>query len=507
MKIAEAPQEGVFVKELEQALLEDRAEIAVHSAKDLPTTPTPGLVLAAFLPRADAHDVLVGGTQARLTALPHGARVGTGSPRRSAQLLAARPDLRIEPIRGNVDTRLRKLRAGEVDALVLAAAGLIRLGHVDEATEVLPLDVMVPAPGQGAIALQVRTDAEVRPLVAAVDDRPTRRAVEAERAVLRGLGGGCQSAIGVHAWSEGLELVVQAAVLAPDGQRTLKANASGPNDATVVADVISGLLAQGANYLLHTAGDDRPLQGLRIMVTRPVEQAGSLVHALQEAGAIPVLCPMIAIETLPVPNGLADRLETYDWIVFTSVNGVERFMEILRAAGSRIPPGVRVAAIGPETAGRLQSYGLAADVVPERYVAEDLADSLPESVVRGKRVLLPRAAGSRTLLQERLAADGASVDVIETYRSITPANLPARLHRHLDRGLDLITFTSSSTVRNFVQALGGPLKSEVEVACIGPVTAEAARRAGLRVDIIADEYTARGLLEAIVRHRRTATLT
>ena len=505
MALTEAPQEGVFVKELEQAVLEERAEIAVHSAKDLPTTPTPGLVLAAFLPRADAHDVLVGaGKEATLAGLPPGARVGTGSPRRRAQLLAARPDLRVEPIRGNVDTRLRKLRAGEFDALVLAAAGLLRLGHLAEKTESLPLDVMVPAPGQGAIALQVRADAQVRPLVAALDDRPARRAVEAERAVLRGLGGGCESAIGVHAWSEGLELVLRAAVLAPDGQRTLKASARGANDATVVADVIGGLLGQGANYLLRAGVDEQPLQGLRIMVTRPVEQAGSLVHALQEAGAIPVLCPMIAIESLPVPDGLADRLETYDWIVFTSVNGVERFMEILRQAGSQIPSGVRVAAIGPETAGRLHGYGIDAEVVPERYVAEDLADRLPAGVVRGKRVLLPRAAGSRTLLQERLQAEGASVDVIETYRSVTPANLAARLRRHLDRGVDLVTFTSSSTVRNFVQALGGPLNSGMEVACIGPVTADAARRAGLRVDIIADEYTARGLLEAIVRHRRTA---
>jgi len=150
LKLSESPREGIFVKELEQALLDGRAELAVHSAKDLPTIETRGLVLGGFLPRADARDVLIGRDRATLRTLPRAARVGTGSPRRAAQIAAVRPDLVPLEIRGNVDTRLQRLSEGVVDALVLAAAGLQRLGRLETAHEVLPFDVMLPAPGQGA---------------------------------------------------------------------------------------------------------------------------------------------------------------------------------------------------------------------------------------------------------------------------------------------------------------------------------------------------------------------
>src|SRR5438132_2765449 len=154
MRLSASPREGVFVKELEQALLEGQAEFAVHSAKDLPTLPTPRLTLAAFLPREDARDVLIARPPGTLAQLPPGARIGTGSPRRAAQIAALRPDLKAVEIRGNVDTRLRRLKEGAGDALVLAAAGLARLGRLAEAHEVLPLDVMLPAPGQGALAIE-----------------------------------------------------------------------------------------------------------------------------------------------------------------------------------------------------------------------------------------------------------------------------------------------------------------------------------------------------------------
>src|SRR5438270_6116455 len=175
MRLTDSPREGVFVKELEQALLDEAAELAVHSAKDLPTLPTPGLVLAAFLPRADARDALITRPAASLFELARGARIGTGSPRRAAQMAAVRPDLQAVEIRGNVDTRLRRLAEGAVDGLILAAAGLERLGRLGEVQEFLSFDLMLPAPGQGALVLQAVEASPSAELAAAIDDTPTSR--------------------------------------------------------------------------------------------------------------------------------------------------------------------------------------------------------------------------------------------------------------------------------------------------------------------------------------------
>lgn len=192
---AEAADRGMFVKELEEALLDGRAHLAVHSAKDLPSELPPGLAVLAVPRREDPRDVLVGASS--LEALPRGARVGTGSPRRSAQLLIARPDLEVVAIRGNVDTRLGKLDRGEVDALVLAAAGLSRLG-VSRA-DVAPLDpeVSTPAPGQGLLAIEGRTgDADTAAAVSVLDEPGAVEALRAERALLAALGGGCMTPAG-----------------------------------------------------------------------------------------------------------------------------------------------------------------------------------------------------------------------------------------------------------------------------------------------------------------------
>lgn len=203
--------QGWFTAEIERALLDGRADIAVHSAKDLPTEPTPGLEVIALLPRADARDALVtrGGG---LEALPQGATVGSSSARRAALLGGIRPDLRCVPIRGNVDTRLAKLDRGEVDALLVAAAGLDRLGLSARVTERLDPRWFVPAPAQGAIALQAVTGSPAEQAAAATADPATTVAVTAERAVLRALGGGCLLPLGVWARVEEGRLVISAAL-------------------------------------------------------------------------------------------------------------------------------------------------------------------------------------------------------------------------------------------------------------------------------------------------------
>jgi len=220
--------QGVFTKEIQRALLAGRVDVAVHSLKDLPTQPVAGLVLAAVPPRGPTGDVLVAPRVARFDDLPQGARVATGSLRRRAQILHRRPDVRLMDIRGNVESRLRKLHDLGYDALVLAAAGLERLGLTGVVTEVLDPAWMLPAVGQGALGLECRADdAATRALLASLDDLPTRWAVEAERSLLFHLGGGCQVPLGALGEVRGQMLTLRAAVLATDGSRRIAGEETG----------------------------------------------------------------------------------------------------------------------------------------------------------------------------------------------------------------------------------------------------------------------------------------
>lgn len=210
---------GVFVAEIEQALLRGTIDLAVHSMKDLPGETVSGLTIAAVPPREDPRDVLIGRVAPTLDALPTGARLGTSSLRRRAQLLAVRPDLAPAEMRGNVDTRLRKLDEGQYDAICLAAAGLHRLGLRDRITEYFPLSLVLPAAGQGALALQTRADdAELIAALAPLHDDITGRATHAERAVLAALGGGCAIPLGVLGTIEGAEISLTAALCSPEGE-------------------------------------------------------------------------------------------------------------------------------------------------------------------------------------------------------------------------------------------------------------------------------------------------
>jgi len=252
---------GVFVKELEDALLDRRIDLAVHSMKDLPTDLPPGLFIAAICERQDVRDALISQSGVGLAALPAGTRVGTSSLRRQAQLLHHRPDLRIVEMRGNVDTRLAKVARGDCDAVVLAKAGLDRLVMAERITEVLSTDVCLPAAGQGAIGVETRRgDPAVQETIAKLDDLKTRIAVEAERSVLASLEGGCMLPLGVWARTneKQREFVIEACVLAADGSESVRVRRAGlPNDAEDLArEVAAALLDRGAGRLLHAAGRD-----------------------------------------------------------------------------------------------------------------------------------------------------------------------------------------------------------------------------------------------------------
>jgi len=252
--VAAIGQKGVFIKEIEDALLAGTVDLAVHSLKDVPTEIPQGLLLAAVPERNDPRDCLVSRNGAGLAALPRGARVGTSSLRRQAQLRRARPDLEVRELRGNVDTRLRRVEEGTLDAAVLAYAGLRRLKFDGRVTEILSPEVMLPAVGQGALAVETRAeDRETRECLVALEHAETRAAVTAERAVLASLEGGCQVPLGAWGRVEGGRLVLDACVCAVDGSEVVRDRASGPADQPEA-------LGRGLGETLRAAGADRLLR-------------------------------------------------------------------------------------------------------------------------------------------------------------------------------------------------------------------------------------------------------
>jgi hydroxymethylbilane synthase len=496
--------EGAFVAAIELALLAGDVDVAVHSAKDVPTDEDPRLRIAAYLPRADPRDALVvraDGAGRRLADLPLGSRVGTDSPRRTGFLLARRPDLTVHPLHGNVDTRLRRLDTGETDALVLACAGLDRMGLGDRIAERLEPEIVPPAPGQGAIAIQVRNDdARMLALLAAIDDRPTRLAVDVERAFLNASGGGCRAPIGALATIVGEELDLLGGYARPDGTDTTVTRRRGPAEAGQdLARALAGELGTSPRVrgLEQVA---LPSRRGRVLVTRAADQADELLSALRGASLEPVLVPAIAVEIDP-PRGELDAaaglLHTYEWVVITSANGARA---ILKAA-TRILTELGApswAAIGPATAALLDREGVVVQFQPSQSSSRAIAAGLP--VRPTERVLVVRGDLASPDLAVALRARGAEVDDIVAYRTReAPETSRVLLRRALMAGpVDAVVFTSGSTVRGLVKLAA---EESIDVlstpsVCIGPETADAARAAGFRVLAISPEPDSAALAAA-----------
>jgi len=485
--------EGAFVAGIERALLAGRVDVAVHSAKDVPTEEDARLRIAAYLLRADPRDALVvraDSEERRLDDLPPGSRVGTDSPRRTGFLLARRPDLAVHPLHGNVDTRLRRLDDGETDALVLACAGLDRMGLGARIAERLEPEIVPPAPGQGAIAVQIRQDdARMLALAAAIDDRPTRLAVEAERAFLSASGGGCRAPIGALATIDGDELELLGGYASLDGSGTIAARRRGPVAAG--QDLGRALAAELAarGRIRGTVADIEPetprSARRRILVTRAAEQAEELVSALRHAGLDPVPVPTIAVEFEP-PHGNLDAaaglLHTYAWVVITSANGARAIL----TAAERVLTELGApswAAIGPATRAGLEREGIEVQFLPSQSSGIAMAAELP--VVAGDRVLVVRGDLADGELAVALRERGAEVDEVVAYRTREAPETSRGLLREATAAgaIAAVVFTSGSTVRGLV-ALGrdeGIDVLSIQSVCIGPETADEARAAGFRI--------------------------
>ncbi len=559
---------GVFTKEIEEALLDHRIDVAVHSLKDLPTTLPEGLHLCAITEREDARDALVVGPhlQGRVNSigqLPAGARVGTSSVRRAAQLRHLRPDLQLLELRGNVETRLRKLDQGACDAIILASAGLLRLGFGERITERIDPELLLPAAGQGALGLETRIEDErTNFLLEALNHWPTRNATEAERAVLRGLGGGCAVPLAAYGYIEGEgqngQLVLKALVADAAGNQIVRDQVTGPQ---YRGDELGWLLARrllaaGAHQLLAktrapqssaspapltpaelereravasvqkftleeeenaaplSTAPPLPLSGRRVIVTRASKQAGELIRLLEISGAEVIACPTIEIrepESWAALDDAIANLKRYDWIVFTSSNGVDFFLrrmdELGRGRAELIP--YRVCAVGRKTAERLSREGIHVDLTPARFTAESLVEAFIKRYgvgqrLRGTRMLLPASSMTRNVIRPALDKFGVQVDVVTAYQTVIPATSSEELIKLISQArADYIIFTSPSTVTNLATLLEtDSLESYLagtRVACIGPVTAEAARLQGLKVHLLPEEHTAQAIVKLLIK--------
>ena len=296
--------DGAFTERIERALRESRIDIAVHSLKDLPVEDPDELCVGAVLGREEVREVLITRNGTSLASLPAGSVVGSSSTRRQAQLLALRPDLVVRPIRGNVETRIRKVESGEYDATLLAGVGVLRLGLAEKISEWLSIDDFLPAPGQGAIAVQCRAgDGETRRLLSSVDDTALRSETEAERGFLRALGGGCSAPVGAFAQSAAGRLRLRGRVSALDGSRVVDVEDEGDDPARLVSALARRALGEGAAELIAAAGRRVPpsapvpsapggLRGRRVLVTRPRDQADDLCRtAHRRRGRAPCRSP------------------------------------------------------------------------------------------------------------------------------------------------------------------------------------------------------------------------
>ena len=513
--------DGVFTERIERALRSSEIDVAVHSLKDLPVEDPGELYVGAVLCREEVREVLVSREGRTLAELPRGAVLGSSSTRRQAQLLALRPDLVIRPIRGNVETRIRKVEAGDYDATLLAGAGIMRLGLGAKVTEWLEISQVLPAPGQGALAVQCRAeDQTTRSLLAQIDEPDLHAETDAERGFLRALGGGCSAPVGAYARMNGPRLRLHGRVSALDGSRSVDVEEEGEDHSVLVARLAARALREGASEMIVFAARQpagRPaahssLQGMRVVVTRPREQADDLCRSLAAAGAVPLAVPMVRIAPMEDTGALdaaIDRLSSYRWLAFTSANGVEFFMKRLQAmrTEARWAGAPLVGAVGPGTAAALGRHGVRVDLVPAVHSGAALAVAMLEAApegLAGDRLLLPRAQDGREDAAAILRQHRAIVDDIPVYRTRACAPSAEDLAL-LEAGVDAVLFASSSAVSAWcdqaitVVQLAAAAAGAV-IACIGPATASTARERGLRVDVEAPTHTAEGLVAALEEH-------
>lgn len=506
---------GVFTSALQVQLLDGSVDMAVHSTKDLPSLAPAGIAIAAFPQREDARDALISRHGVPLDELPVNPVIGTSSRRRAVQILAIRPDARIKELRGNIDTRLRKARSEAYDAVILAAAGLTRMGWQDEITSLLEIDQFVPAPGQGALAIEARVAPDAAwPVAASLDDADVRLAVATERAFLRGVGGGCTTPVGAHASVErmhGIATVRFWGMLASDDGGRLERvyDEFSPESAEDGAFAAAQHVMRSVAPKWSGVGERNPLSGVRVLITGAPIQAEPLAKSLADHGAEAVQMPTIEIAPVedrePLRIAIDDAVHgNVDWLVLTSGNAVAPLKGHL---GDR-RLSAKVAVVGARTAAALDAVGIASDLVSEGPGADILIEALSSAGVTGKRILCLLSEKARPVLADGLQAAGADVRVETAYRNLAVEQIPDDISALIRAGeIGAITFASPSAVESFRELISVdlPALSGAAFIAIGPTTADALRTAGLPVHGEAERQDSAGFINALLAYFGTTS--
>jgi hydroxymethylbilane synthase len=500
---------GVFASALQEALVKGAIDIAVHSAKDVPTIEPAGLVLAAFPQRVDGRDAVVSRHGVGLAELPVSPVIGTSSRRRAVQVLLIRPDATIVDVRGNIDTRLRKAETAAYDAVILAAAGLLRMGWEDRITEYLPFERFVPSPGQGALALETRADPDPAFAIARSLDRPeVSLAVRLEREFLRAMGGGCTTPVGSYAEIIGDTVRFWAMMGSDDGARL-----SQRCDEFPVSSALASVRELAARTAIEVSpawsgidlvpGPDSPgpLLGKRVLVTGTRDLVERLEAALGVEGAIVMSAPTIEILPSSKPDALETSLEqaasgAVDWMIVTSKNTAPALIQF---GADRLNGSVKIAAVGTPTAKTLEEFGLVVNLVPRVQTGEGLVQAFNKVDLRGVNVLCLLGNLASDVVETGFRARGASVRRVESYESRESDVIPAGTREAVRTGrVDLAVFSSPSSVTTVTRLLGVDLAA-LSGAClvaIGSTTSRAMDGAGLPVHVVADEPSVEGVVAA-----------
>ncbi|HBL76186.1 MAG: hydroxymethylbilane synthase [Bacteroidetes bacterium GWF2_42_66] len=493
MRIEDA---GFFTKDIEDALLQNEIDMAVHSMKDMPVELPERLIIGGALLRGDVRDVLITRDGRKFAELTAEDKIGTCSLRRKAQLLHLNPQLQVTDIRGNVDVRIQKMLDGDYDALVIAAAGVERLGLAHHISEYFsPADVC-PAPCQAAIAIEIAKDnAFIQEIVDRFSDDETLKITTAERNFLRCFDDGSQTPAACYSEKTGEEWRITGVISSVDGSRLIKKSISGsieqaPENAVVLAQQL--LNSGGKEILEQSKEQDNSLTGKIIITTHSRKPHDELEEFLRKRGATVISMP--TIEILPIAFDLPEPIASYHWIVFTSPNAIQPFF-------SRVKPmkNNRLAVLGPGTAKALEDVGYTADFTGSGNSAIDFADEWIPQLKPGERILLALGELAPDMLQQKLA-DNFIAGRVNVYHTVLPQKInEASLDRIKNDRYDLLTVSSPSAIKNLCFLLNEKTP-ELRIISIGQTSTMAIRKLGMEPLATAANCSCQSLAETCINY-------
>ena len=502
---------GLFTKQIEEKLLNGEIDLAVHSLKDLPTTLPEGLQIGAVLEREVPNDVLIAKNSKTIDDLPLNARVATGSLRRKSQLLAYRADLQISEIRGNVPTRIKKFEDSNLDAIILAFAGVHRLELDSYISQIIPPEIMLPAVAQGVVGVEIRTgDVETQKLLEPIIDTETEICITAERAFLRALEGGCQVPIGGFARLNKEEILLEGFVGNFDGSRTMRDKISGnsKNAAQLGKDLAERMIENGANELLSERAKNRKIRAGMLFEMKKeilVVREPDIFTAILTGNNLPVLnLPLIETKACEDLREFEARLETlgkYDGIFLTSRSAAQILADKLREKNINFNGKVYV--LGAKSFEVLQMEKLNLIFFEAANTAREMLEKIPPEDLKGKKFLFVRGEKSLQTIPDTLK-DFSDVDEIAVYRTGELAagnDKIVSIREKLENGeIAAACFFSPSAAENFIKQFGAEILHQTIIATIGKTTAEFFEMRNLKVGFISPKSSAEDFAVELIEY-------